>query len=449
MNEIEQIAVFLDVENLIGFCTELQLPIDLAYVIDKLKSDGRITVRRSFGDITKALSATNQLREADRVRRMLRDNLFLHEDIPYMTQHKNSADMRLAVEALYTAFTLPSISKFAIISGDSDYVPLFLKLKEQNKTVIGITGSDRATAVIYRRACDSLFYFEDIARASIAASESDFPERDMTASADAAVTPRETSEENARVEQQTLRDEFASLLVGAVQVLNNGGKSAFAGAVQMQMRQLQADFDHQRAGFHSFGDLVRFAADRQMVYTTGARGDDVLTLPGDTTLTGQRQAVSTAQYRMYLQDRLKCQLPSSDLREHICDQAFDQLTFSVDDGGILLRDLSHDVTDELAGKKINIPQAEVFKYLYTLFRARCFIFEPTDYGEYNPQLTGFRVQKHEWDDHFVGRQLRTLDGDDFEMYPDKLSQLFYETESKSMKIKQLLNTLGIKFELGL
>ncbi len=447
MNEIEQIAVFLDVENLIGFCTELRLPIDLGDVIDKLKDAGRIAVRRSFGDITKALSATNQLKESDRVRRMLRDNLFLHEDIPYMTQHKNSADMRLAVEALYTAFTLPSISKFAIISGDSDYVPLFLKLKEQNKTVIGITGSDRSTAVIYRRACDSLFYFEDIARASIAtSSKSDFADDELNLPSGTDAPHRDHQDDHLRPEQQTLKDEFASLLVRAVQALNNSGKPASIASVQMQMRQLQADFDHQRAGFHSFSDIVRYAEERQMVHSDGTRGNDFISLPGETTLTGQRYSVSTAQYRMFLQERLKCQLPSTELRGHICDQAFDQISFCVDDGGILLRDLSHDVTDELAGKKINIPQAEAFKYLYTLFRARCFSFEPTEYGEYNPRLTGFRAQKHEWDDHFVGRQMKTMDDEGFAMYPEKLSQLFYETEGKSMHIKQLLNSLGIKFE---
>ncbi|MBS1770191.1 MAG: NYN domain-containing protein [Acidobacteria bacterium] len=441
MDQIEQIAVFLDVENLIGFCTNLQLPIDIADVIEKLKDDGRITVRRSFGDIKRSLVGTNLSHEEDKVRRMLRDHLFLHEDIPYITQYKNSADMRLAVEALYTAFTIPSISKFAIISGDSDYVPLFLKLKEQNKTVIGITGSDRSTAVIYRRACDSLFYFEDLSRSSISSPESDFPEVDSHLSG----VRQDSPEDHIRSEQATLKDEFASLLVRAVQVVNNSGKTASISAVQQQMRQLQADFDHKRAGFSSFNDLVRYAVDRQMIHSDDSK-EDVLSLPGEITLTGQKQAISTAQYRMFVQERLKCQLPGPNLRNHICEQAATELSFSIEDGGILLRDLSHDVTDGLAGRGINIPQAEVFKFLYTLFRARCFSFEQTEYGSFNPLLTGLRAQKAEWDDHFVMQQLKSIDNEGFAMYADKLSQLFYETDAKAMQIKQMLNSLAIKFE---
>jgi uncharacterized LabA/DUF88 family protein len=448
MDNIEQIAVFVDVENLIGFCNELQLPIDLADVLEKLKDEGRITVRRSFGDITKALAATNQSREADNVRRMLRDNLFFHEDIPYMTQFKNSADMRLAVEALYTAFTLPSISKFAIVSGDSDYVPLFLKLKEQNKSVIGITGSDRRTAVIYRRACDSLFYFEEISRASMAPIEPESPSV-AELNSDVAEIAREDHEDHIRAEQQMLKDEYASLLVRAVQVLNQSGRTASVASLQMQMRQLRADFDIERAGFTVFSDLVAYATDRNMVRVTSANGDTAISLPGQASPGEQKQSISTAQYRMYLQERIKCQLPPSELRNAICEQAFAQIGYSVDDGGILLRDLSHDVTDELAMKNINVPQPAIYKYLYSLHRARCFTTSPSEYGDFNPMITGFRAQKQEWDDHFVGSQVKLMANEtSFPMYPDKLSLLFYETEGKSMQVKQLLNSLGIKFEVS-
>ncbi len=141
MQTNEQIAVFLDIENFIGFSNALKLPVDLSEILEKLKEEGRIIIRRSFGDLVKALAGNYQIKESDNVRRMLRDNLFIHEDIVYNNQFKNSADMRLAVEVLYTAFTVPNITKFAIIAGDSDYVPLFQKLQEQNKTVICISGN--------------------------------------------------------------------------------------------------------------------------------------------------------------------------------------------------------------------------------------------------------------------------------------------------------------------
>lgn len=96
---------------------------------------------------------------------MQRNNLFLHEDIPYISRFKNSADMRLAVEAVHTACTMPRVSKSAIVSGDSDCVPLFPKLREQAKLIIGITGSSPKTPSMYRRACDRLHCMRAIALA--------------------------------------------------------------------------------------------------------------------------------------------------------------------------------------------------------------------------------------------------------------------------------------------
>ncbi|MBK7931982.1 MAG: NYN domain-containing protein [Acidobacteria bacterium] len=325
MDSIEQIAVFVDIENVIGFCNELRLPVDLADVLEKLKEEGRITVRRSFGDITKALSATGQIRETDNVRRMLRDNLFFHEDIPYVSQFKNSADMRLAVEALHTAFTLPSISKFAIVSGDSDYVPLFLKLREQSKSVIGITGSDKRTAIIYRNACDSLFYFEDLTGLSISNAQ-----LDPAPPTSGDIAGQDAPDEEAKVDYQVLKDEYASLLVKSIQVLQQLGKAATPSALHPQMRQLQADFDYERAGFTSFNELVRFAETQNMIVVEQENNDLQISLPAQAI--DAKQVVSTAQYRLYLQERLKCQLPAVDLLNVISEQAFAQIGFSQDDG---------------------------------------------------------------------------------------------------------------------
>ncbi|MCZ2390513.1 MAG: NYN domain-containing protein [Acidobacteria bacterium] len=458
MDTIEQIAVFVDIENLIGFCDELNLPIELTDVIEKLKEEGRIVVRRSFGDIPHAIRGITKSHNSDyvgeraassaeiSVRRMLRDNLFLHEDIPYKNKYKNSADMRLAVEVLYTAFTLPNISKFAIVSGDSDYVPLFLKLKEQNKTVIGITGSNRGTAEMYRRACDSLFYFTDISQAAMAPLDDDGVSPKL--GIEGAEPLRDTNEDHPTAEQQTLRDEYAGLLVRVIQSNNQSGKATpLQGQLQLQMRQLQADFNLERAGFASFVDLVAYADKENLVKVSGEGADVHLVLSNRSIADEQEQAISTAQYRMYLQEHLKCQLPTFEFRQQICEQAWNQIKFSDEDGGILLSDLSRDVADELASNKgINIPQASVFKYLYSLYLARCFSYEETD-RQFNPKIVGFRAQKEEWDEHFVGLQLRSLARDaGFEMYPQKLSRLFYESDERSMHIKRLLDLLTIKYE---
>ncbi len=129
----EKIALFIDIENFIGFSNNLQLPIDLAPVIKKLTETGRVLFRRSFGDLSQSLYATGQINRLYHIRQMLQRNLVQHEDVPYDSKYKNSSDIRLVVEALSTAFSYPDITTFAIVSGDRDYIPLFSKLRELGK----------------------------------------------------------------------------------------------------------------------------------------------------------------------------------------------------------------------------------------------------------------------------------------------------------------------------
>lgn len=469
MQTNEQIAVFLDIENFIGFSNALKLPVDLSEILEKLKEEGRIIIRRSFGDLVKALAGNHQIKESDNVRRMLRDNLFIHEDIAYINQFKNSADMRLAVEVLYTAFTVPNITKFAIIAGDSDYVPLFQKLQEQNKTVIGISGSESGTSVIYRRSCDSIYYFEDILRPQIGEIPIEEIEQ-LPVSQNGTVgvqtgkhaitvtpnvsqvqtsTPSEIASKDSAIvsavpfDFQAIRDEYANLLVRAVKILDQNSMPSNNQTLFQQMRQLQADFSSERAGFESFNDLIRFAAEQNLItYELRSNLFNVY-LPKSATVS--TQSISTAIYRKHIQERLKCQLPTSRIRNLICEKAFEDIRNNIEDG-ILLRDLSMDVTDDLANAGINVPQTEVYKYLYSLFRGRCFNYETSDYGDFNPYIVGYKAQAEEWDDRFIVYQIRQLDYDDLPLFAEKLSSLFYESEEKTMHIKQLLNKEGIKYE---
>lgn len=435
MEDIDQIAIFVDIENVIGFCTELRLPIDLADVLEKLKEEGRITVRRSFGDISKAMRATEQGTNIDRVRRMLSDNLFLHEDIPYASPHKNSADMRLAVEALYIGFTLPNITKFAVVSGDSDYVPLFSKLKEQSKSVIGISGSQNLTSESYRRSCDRLFYFEDIFQRDAISAEA-------AQHAKIAVPVAEKP----KVDYKTLRDEYAGLLVKAVESVEQSGKAPLANVLVGQMRQLQSDFDFERADFSSFRELLVYAQEKQLV-ALDARGQDIyVRLPSGDYAAGQ--VVSTAQYRKFVQDKLKVPLPNSRLRAEVFETAYEIIGYNADDtGGIMLQDLSYDVSDELSARNAAASQPTVYKLLYSLYRARCFQIETTEYGNFNPFITGINAQLADWDDKFISVLMRSVEDETtLRFYPANLSFLFYESDAQKAHIRQLLNRLGIKYE---
>lgn len=80
---------------------------------------------------------------------------------------------------------------------------------------------------------------------------------------------------------------------------------------------------------------------------------------------------------------------------------------------------------------------------------RCFSFEATDYGEYNPLIAGLNSSKDYWDDRFVSMQMKLMDRDtDLPIVPSKLSTLFLESEERNIHIKQLLGKAGIKYDLG-
>lgn len=447
METQDQIAVFLDIENFIGFCDRLNLPVDLSDILEKLKEEGRIIIRRSFGDLVKSLGGIGQIRQSDSVRRMLRDNLFVHEDIAYQNQFKNSADMRLAVEMLYTSYTIPTITKFVLIAGDSDYVPVFQKIQEQNKTVIGISGSESGTSVIYRRSCDRVYYVEDLSRV-----DEGLVSQPEIINVPIAATPVEGAESPMSSEPQSivvvqsessLPDEYATLLVRAVKILEQDGKDRTMQHLLVQMRQLQSDFDYQRAGFDSLFDLAKFASEQNLVVLEKRAGVAYVSLSEQSSM--PEREISAAQYRHVLQERLKCQLPASATRKAISQKAFELIGYCTADGGVLLRDLSLDVADDLARSNVNVPQPEVYKYLLTLYRSRCFDVTGAVPGDYNPLIVGFNSQWEQWDDQFVISQSKQLVNEGLPLYPEALSRLFYESGEKTAPVRRLLDSAAIGY----
>ncbi len=247
LKETEKIALFVDVENFIGFSHDLRLPIDLAPVIKKLTETGRVLFRRSFGDLNQSLGATQQINRLNHVRQMLQRNLVQHEDVPYDSKYKNSSDVRLAVEALSIAFNYPDITTFAIVSSDRDYIPLFAKLRELGKSVTGVSGNPATVRERYITACDAIFYVEDLYKAESGSLI------EVTGKGDVAEP----------VSESFLREQYLDLLVRAVSSLSEQGRKAIGALIVPRMRQMQSDFEVSRAGFPSFKSFVAFAEQRR------------------------------------------------------------------------------------------------------------------------------------------------------------------------------------------
>src|SRR5918992_2481900 len=129
-NDEERIALFVDFENLAIGAKERGLTLDMSVLLDALSERGRVVVRRAYADWT-LFGDHRQGVQSQRIEMI---------EIPQRTGmvRKNAADIKLAVDAIELAFQRDFVTTFVIGSGDSDFTPLVLKLRELDKRVIGI-----------------------------------------------------------------------------------------------------------------------------------------------------------------------------------------------------------------------------------------------------------------------------------------------------------------------
>src|ERR1700726_48372 len=149
-------AVFLDLENIAIGAHEAQFPtFEIRKVIERLLLKGHIVVKKAYCDFDRYKDFKRGLHEA----------AFELIEIPHVRQSgKNSADIRMVVDALDLCYTKGHVDTFVILSGDSDFSPLVSKLRENAKTVIGV-GVKNSTADLFINNCDVFLYYDDLVRA--------------------------------------------------------------------------------------------------------------------------------------------------------------------------------------------------------------------------------------------------------------------------------------------
>src|SRR5262249_7615869 len=149
------LAVFIDLENLaIGFQNQRKIKFDIQKVLERLVEKGKLIVKKAYADWSRYPLYTAPFHEAA---------IELIE-IPKRSQTgKNSADIRLVVDAIDLAWSKAHVDTFGIVSGDSDFSPLVSKLKENGKHVIGL-GMKGSTSDLLRDNCDEFIYYEDLER---------------------------------------------------------------------------------------------------------------------------------------------------------------------------------------------------------------------------------------------------------------------------------------------
>jgi uncharacterized protein (TIGR00288 family) len=148
-------AVFLDLENIALGARDARFPrFDIQKVLERLLLKGHIVVKKAYCDFDRYKEFKRDLHEA----------AFELIEIPHLRMSgKNSADIRMVVDALDLCYTKGHVDTFVILSGDSDFSPLVSKLRENDKTVIGV-GVKNSTSDLFINTCDTFIYYDDLVR---------------------------------------------------------------------------------------------------------------------------------------------------------------------------------------------------------------------------------------------------------------------------------------------
>lgn len=222
------IAVFVDFENLaLGF-KDRQGRFEIKLVLKRLLEKGKIVVKKAYADWSRFSSYTA----------LLHESAIELIEIPKRSQTgKNSADIRLCVDAIDLAYSKDHIDTFVVVSGDSDFSPLVSKLKELGKHVIGIGMTD-STSFLLRDNCDEFIYYEDLVP--------------KLGSPSAFVMPASLSDDKKKA--------FGPLF-DALGALRREDKE-FLGAAMVKntICRMYPGFDESRYGYRSFSALLQDAA---------------------------------------------------------------------------------------------------------------------------------------------------------------------------------------------
>src|SRR5512143_3711271 len=153
MQDKLNIAVFVDYDNIeIGVKSTLRREFDVSVALEALKERGDIVAKFAYANWSRQEMATRQMAES--AVQMVQRN-------PSPRGDKNGADINLALDALEMAFTHEHVNAFAIVSGDSDFIPLVNKLKEYGKTVY-VVGGKAFTSTILQQNCHEFISFESL-----------------------------------------------------------------------------------------------------------------------------------------------------------------------------------------------------------------------------------------------------------------------------------------------
>ncbi len=250
--EIENLAVFCDFENVaLGVRDARFAQFDIGKVLERLLLKGSIVVKKAYCDWERYKDFKAAMHEA----------AFELIEIPHVRQSgKNSADIRMVVDALDLCYTKAHVDTFVIVSGDSDFSPLVSKLRENNKIVIGV-GVKNSSSDLLISNCDEFIYYDDLVRKKQPRKR---PARKPPRAAGRSAPP--AAKEDKEAEERT--QEAIDLIMETLEALaeERGSEEKLWGSmVKQTLKRRRPGFTESYYGFRSFNRLLEEAATRGLM----------------------------------------------------------------------------------------------------------------------------------------------------------------------------------------
>jgi uncharacterized LabA/DUF88 family protein len=240
-------AMFCDVENVaLGVRDANYEKFDIKPVLERLLLKGSIVLKKAYCDWDRYKAFKATMHEAN----------FELIEIPHVRQSgKNSADIRMVVDALDLCYTKSHVNTFVIVSGDSDFSPLVSKLRENAKYVIGV-GVKQSTSDLLIANCDEFIFYDDLVRENQRSAARRDPKAPQH------ISKRSPEELEARKSEAV---EFAVATFEALIFERGDSSKIWASMLKEAIKRRKPDFNESYYGFRSFGNLLEEAQTRGLL----------------------------------------------------------------------------------------------------------------------------------------------------------------------------------------
>ncbi len=256
--DTKSMAVFCDFENVaLGVRDAKYAQFDIAKVLERLLLKGSILVKKAYSDWEFYKQFKKAMHQAS----------FELIEVPHVQQSgKNSADIRMVVDALDLCYTKTHVDTFVVVSGDSDFSPLVSKLRENNKTVIGV-GVRNSTSDLLVASCDEFIFYDDLVKPKPSARRKVARSRVSSKKTETASAPKAADKAEDK-EQDKKAQKALDLVVETVEAMldERGDEDKIWGSmVKQALRRRRPGFKEGHYGFKSFSKLLEEANARKLL----------------------------------------------------------------------------------------------------------------------------------------------------------------------------------------